>query len=1046
MTGIQVHPTGYGLAAARVLHGLVAAAKQRDPLRPVTVVAPTNSVGVAVRRMLASEALGPVTGRGRGVAGLSILTIYRLAELLGAPRLAADGRRPVSTPVVAAAVRGALAQDPGIFADVVDHPSTEASLVAAHRELSDCSEATLLTLSRAGRRAADVVAVHRAVRERLAADWYDEVDLMGAARAGVDAGTSVIDDVGEMVLHLPQVLSSAAADLVASLAGRTTVHVVAGFTGDEGADGDIRRTLRRLGASEVEVAPAPAIVVDRVVSVSDAEEEVRTATETVLDAMRTHGTPAERIAVVYPSPEPYAAIVTEHFGAAGLAWNGHADRATRQRVAARWLLDVLELHDLDWARSAVLNVLAGTRGGRSRQLEVRLHVAERVSRDAGVTSSIEGWLEQLTRYADACREQAVALRERPEDRDWLADRRDRDAADADALRRTVLDLAAEVDRSRQLTTWGQLDEWARGLVHDHLGDETARAGWPAEERVAADAVEAALDRIAALDGVEGHADLDRLRRTLELELDSGLGRTGAMGRGVLVGRPSDTLGVDLDLVVVLGLSEGVFPSRPREDSLLAEHERGQVPDELPPRHTRIHTQHRHLLAALASAGRRVLVHPRGDLRRSVERAPSRWLLDAVEATTGHRRLADQDLVTEVPSFADRVRRSSVPCDDQAFGLRDLAAHDPPDPAPDWLGPYAVGRRLLRDRASDRFTAFDGNLGDAAQLVGAPGVERPTSASALETWVRCPHGYLMQYVLRIDPVEDPEERLDMSPLEYGSLVHAVLEAWVQEQIDAGPPPPSMPWSPDARARLHELADKHAGAVQEAGLTGHPRLWEVKLAELHRLLDRFVDDDDRARADRGAVPAATEMAFGTGQPYPPVQVDLGDGRVVGVRGFVDRVDRTDDGGVVVIDYKTGGTSSYRDLSEDTPAADGSKLQLLVYGLAARQAYPDATSVRVEYQFVGPKETGKRIGYDVGRDAEQVLVDVVRLVVDHAGAGVFPQRPAEPEYHHFTPCLYCDPDELGTADRYRDWERLRQLPDLQAYVRQVEPDVLAVTEGSA
>lgn len=1046
MTHLHVHPTAYGTPAAQTLHGLLAEVKRRDPLRPVTIVVPTNSVGVAVRRLLASDALGRITPAGRGVAGISILTVYRLAELLGAAALAADGRRPVSTPVVAAAVRAALADDPGIFAEVVDHPATEASLVAAHRELSDCSESSLLTLARSGRRAADVVATHRAVRARLAGDWYDEVDLMTEATAAVRAGASVLDDVGTVVVHLPQLLSPSAAGLVTALAERAPVHVVAGLTGVAAADVDVTRTLQRLGAPAVEAAVAPAQVVDRVVSVSDADEEVRTAVQHVLDAMRDDGTPAERIAVVYPSPEPYAAILSEHLAAAGLAWNGHADRATRQRLAPRWVLDVLELPDHDWARSAVLNVLAGVRGGRSRQLPVGLHVAERLSRAAGVTGTTDGWLDRLTRFADQSRDEAEILRCQP-DRAWLADGRDRDADAADALRATVVDLAATLEQGHKLTTWGELAAWARDLLHDHLGDEAARRHWPAEERRAADDVEAALDRIAALDGIEPDADLARLRRTLELELDSGLGRTGALGHGVLVGRPSDTLGVDLDLVVVLGLAEGVFPSRPREDSLLAEHERAAVADELPPRHTRMATQHRHLLAALASARRRVLVHPRGDLRRSVERAPSRWLLDAVEATTGHRRLdpAD-DLVTVVPSFADRVARSDTPCDDQGFALRALAADPQPGAAPDWLTSFDAGRRLLDARASDDFTPFDGNVGEVAHLAGAPGIDRPTSASALEAWVRCPHGYLLGNVLRVQPVEDPEERLDMSALEYGSLVHAVLETWVQERMGDGPAEPATPWPGPARARLHAVLDEQAADRQAAGLTGHPRLWEVRLAETHRLLDAFLDDDDTTRAARRSHPVATELAFGPDRDQPPVQVDLGDGRTVLLRGFIDRVDRTADGGVVVVDYKTGSASSYTDLAEDTPIADGSRLQLLVYALAARQAYPDATSVRAEYHFVGRKDTGRRIGYEVGPAAVQALVDVVRLVVDHAGAGVFPHRPAEPVYQHFTPCLYCDPDELGTADRHRDWERLRLHPALRAYVRQVDPDALADLEGTA
>src|SRR5215207_355549 len=174
---IELTPVPYGPPASRALHAAVVAAKAGDPLAPVTVVVPTNYVGVAARRLLGSGALGRVTEGG-----------YRLAELLGAPRLAAAHRRPVSTPVLAAAVRAVLAAGPGRFRPVAEHPATEAALVAAHRELSTLDDAAVDALVRTGSRAADVVRISRRVRASLTADWYDERDLMDAAATEVAAG------------------------------------------------------------------------------------------------------------------------------------------------------------------------------------------------------------------------------------------------------------------------------------------------------------------------------------------------------------------------------------------------------------------------------------------------------------------------------------------------------------------------------------------------------------------------------------------------------------------------------------------------------------------------------------------------------------------------------------------------------------------------------------------------------------------------------------------------------------------------------------------
>ena len=182
--------TGYGREAAEALRAVIARTKADEPLAPVTVVVPSNHVGVAARRLLASGALGPTCNRGTGLVAVSFMTPYRLAELVGAPALAATGRRPVSTPVVAAALRASLADQPGLFAPVAQHPATETALVAAYRELREVSPHGLDAIARKGARAHDVVRLHRATRERLEPGWYDEQDLMSTPRSRSSAAWS----------------------------------------------------------------------------------------------------------------------------------------------------------------------------------------------------------------------------------------------------------------------------------------------------------------------------------------------------------------------------------------------------------------------------------------------------------------------------------------------------------------------------------------------------------------------------------------------------------------------------------------------------------------------------------------------------------------------------------------------------------------------------------------------------------------------------------------------------------------------------------------
>src|SRR5205085_8484490 len=90
----------------------------------------------------------------------------------------------------------------------------------------------------------------------------------------------------------------------------------------------------------------------RFVTASDADDEVRAAVRAIVDAAR-EGTPLDRIAVLYASPEPYARLVHEQLAGAGVATNGAAVIPVADRVAGRTLLGLLALPDGGFRRQDV---------------------------------------------------------------------------------------------------------------------------------------------------------------------------------------------------------------------------------------------------------------------------------------------------------------------------------------------------------------------------------------------------------------------------------------------------------------------------------------------------------------------------------------------------------------------------------------------------------------------------------------------------------------------------------------------------------------------
>jgi ATP-dependent helicase/nuclease subunit B len=1044
---IRVRWTGYGEAAARALHASIAEAKAGQPLAPVTVVVSSNHVGVATRRLLASGTLGPVAGTGVGLAAVTFLTPYRLAELLGAAALAAQGRRPVSTPVLAAAVRAELAGDAGLFSPVADHPATESALVRTYRELRDLSPAALDALSAASDRAREVVRLHRGARRRLEPRWSDEEDLLVAAAAAM--GGPAATELGAVVVHLPQRLSQHSARLLTALAEHVPTTVVAGLCGVAEADAEVLATVARLGIAPPDAPPAtPALVSPdrtRIVTASDADDEVRAAVRAVVDAVRA-GTRLDRIAVLHASPEPYARLAHEQLQAAGVATNGAAVVPLASRMAGRTLLDLLELPEGGFRRQDVFAWLSSgpvLHDGRWAPVTAW----ERLSREATVVAGRHDWDTRLTQVAahhHRRAEQAAADADAPE----REPAQERELAErAGQLRAFVLHVIDDLDQAaRAPRPWSEHAAWAQRWLTDLLGPAARRTSWPDAERKAAERVELALDRLAALDAIEGPVTLAVFARTLGVELEADLGRVGRFGEGVLVGSVELAIGLDLDLVVVLGLAEGSFPATVRDDSLLPDRERVACGGELDLRAARVDRQHRHLLAALAGARRHLLCLPRGDLRRSVERMPSRWVLDLAPALAGADGAwwgpdllrASAPWLQHVASFDAGIRHAAVPATAQEHRLRTLLSAGGDLTATGDAVAAAAGA-VVEARRSARFTRFDGNL--AGLDVPSPRATI-TSPTRLERWATCPHAHLVQDILGALPVENPEEALMISALEQGTLIHQVLEDFITAVLGDPAhelPSPSHPWS----AAHHHLIERIGSAVcdrwEAQGLTGRPIFWTRDRRRILADLHGFLLHDDVHRAGHGTSPLAVELGFGFPEGDPPVEVELPDGQAVRFRGRADRLDLGADGTLHVVDYKTGKLSdSYKAITAEDPVGAGTKLQLPIYGLAARahQRAP-AAPVRAEYWFVTRRGEFKRKGYDVTDDVLVRTRATLGVIVSGIEAGRFPPHPeAMKSTALWVSCPVCDPDGLGTVELRQQWERKRHDPAMAPYAELAEP----------
>jgi ATP-dependent helicase/nuclease subunit B len=986
-----------GRPARAALWDLIRDAKHGDPLVPVTVAVPSPYAGLSLRRDL---------GRRAGLVNVRFLPLARIAELLGAPRLAEDGRVPLTGARRDEAVHAALRAAPGPFAAVATQRSTEERLRATFADLRRAPDSTLAALARRGSRAAAVADLYQHFRA-LTTSSYDEEDLALAAADAVQSGAPSLDELGTVILFLPRTLSVGESAFTAALAAQGRLLVV-----------------EATSVTDDELPP----VADRIVQAADPDDEARAAIRRLLARAET-GTPFHRLAILYTVPDPYARLVPELLDSAEIPWTGPSPRPLGDTVAARVLTGVLDLIDADFARDAVAAWL-----GSGPILDDSGHRVpgtrwDLVSREAGIVAGGDQWRDRLALRRRELDNELAQL-DGDDEPEWRVGRLERDRDHVIALERFVDELLNQA-RVPVPTSWSTLTGWARGLLARYLGGEGRRGDWPERELDASRRLESALDDLIGLDELGTEVNLDRFRDALDAALESSTTHVGRFGTGIFVGPLHAAVGTDFTTIAVVGGFEGALPPRGRDDPFLPDDDRSVVGTLVTTAERRAEYRGDYL-AALAAADETVLCFPRADPRAQQGRLPARWLLETASAHAGRavtaeelRNLGPQPWLDVVASFEQGVTSDTEPGSLTERDLRSLCewrnAHLRLTDHPLARGPLGRGFALAAARSSGRFTSFSGNVGTSTLVAHGP--DRPIGATSFEDWAQCPFRYLLGRVLRVREVPRPEATETISALDEGTLLHAILEAFVREQP---PPSPTHRWTDADGARMLEIVARHCADAEARGITGRSLLWRLARRRIARTAVRFLTVDTEAREASGAVPAAAGLEVNFGMAgRPGVTVELSGDRSVTFRGRIDRVDRSLDGThVVVYDYKTGQPRD--DDLEDDPVGGGQRLQLPIYGLAAASG-SDAEEVHTYYWYTRADTLEKaRKGYRLDDAVRARFVNVLDTIVDGIDHGCFPAYPGVRDYdprvrrETFQNCLWCPYDRLCPLDRGTAWER--------------------------
>jgi hypothetical protein len=317
--------------------------------------------------------------------------------------------------------------------------------------------------------------------------------------------------------------------------------------------------------------------------------------------------------------------------------------------------------------------------------------------------------------------------------------------------------------------------------------------------------------------------------------------------------------------------------------------------------------------------------------------------------------------------------------------------------------------MLRARRGTRFTEWDGNL---AALADPSWLELQTAISptSLEHYAVCGFRYLCRSLLRLNTVDEPEERELMDAAARGILIHEALDTFFKEQHRRGRPARDEAWTEDDLAYLIDLAERKLAEMKRRGLTGLDIYSEHEMRTIRADLATFLEEDAAFRRQTGALPAEFEAAI------PGVTI-----AGATLRGFVDRIDRSPDGKIAwVIDYKTGRAKEFEKIGPADPFAGGTKLQLPTYVQAGR----GAEEVHATYWFITHKGEFSFKGYEPTLELQQLFERTVGAIVEGVRGGAFPAVSGQEDefYGGYENCKFCDFDRI--CSRRRDDELAEKL----------------------
>jgi len=448
---------------------------------------------------------------------------------------------------------------------------------------------------------------------------------------------------------------------------------------------------------------------------------------------------------------------------------------------------------------------------------------------------------------------------------------------------------------------------------------------------------------------------------------------------------------------ILGLDDTRFPGTGLQDPLLLDGERGKISTNLPISSGRAKKKMEDFTRLLARLrGTLTLSYCCKSLDDDREMFPGPVLMSAFRILSG-KSYGDQDAFLKwLPHPTSFAAQRSEQCTDMTEWwlwrtCGDKAIMDPDNLVSVSFPHLGQGMVAFSQRQSDLFTEYDGWVPQAGIDLDPTSPDGPIlSASRLQKLGSCPMEYFFQYVLEVKPPEeykvDPTVWLD--PLQKGTLLHSVFREFMAKLKKDS----LLPDVDRDASLMSDILARQIEIYRSAVPPPNEEIFNVTVREFEMAAQIFLHEE--TVFCRTSVPLYFEASIGLrqdGDPTPldtryPVSISLPDGKSIGTRGRIDRIDQVPNakGDVFTVwDYKTGSAWGY---DRNNPFRQGRTIQNILYWAMAEKRLrevhsPNSSVAAFGYFFPGLREHGERISWNshqlnAGKDVIAGLVEMLRF----------------------------------------------------------------------